>query len=163
MTINVNMKALILSVMLWVFSSASADECRHDNQNFHCVKYIKNYDADTITFDIPNTHPLIGKNVNIRVTGVDTPEVRTKNQCEKEKARTAKKLVKNLLKNAKRIDLKNVSRGKYFRIVADVVIDGKSLSYYLLKNGLGVSYSGKKKRNVDWCKSNRDIASEYNN
>jgi len=155
------MKWLSLIFILISFS-ATAEDCMHDANTFRCVKYVKNYDADTITFNVPGVHPLIGKKINIRVQGVDTPEVRTKNKCEKEKARNAKKLVGNLLKNAKRIDLQNVSRGKYFRIVADVIIDGKSLSYYLLKNGLAYSYDGGTKKKVNWCKSNREIASENN-
>jgi hypothetical protein len=28
---------------------------------------IRNYDADTITFDIPNVHPLIGDKISVRV------------------------------------------------------------------------------------------------
>lgn len=155
------MKWLSLIFILISFS-ATAEDCMHDTNTFRCVKYVKNYDADTITFNVPGVHPLIGKKINIRVQGVDTPEVRTKNKCEKEKARNAKKLVGNLLKNAKRIDLQNVSRGKYFRIVADVIIDGKSLSYYLLKNGLAYSYDGGTKKKVNWCKSHREIASENN-
>lgn len=155
------MKWLSLIFILISFS-VTAGDCKHDANTFRCVKYVKNYDADTVTFNVPGVHPLIGKKINIRVQGVDTPEVRTKNKCEKEKARNAKKLVGNLLKNAKRIDLQNVSRGKYFRIVADVIIDGKSLSYYLLKNGLAYSYDGGTKKKVNWCKSNREIASENN-
>ena len=124
------------------------------------MNYIKNYDADTVTFDIPNVHPLFGKKINIRVSGVDAPKIRTKNSCEKEKAGNAKNLVANLLKNAKRIDLRNIGRGKYFRVVADVIIDGKSLSHYLLKNGLAYSYDGGTKKKMDWCKSHRGIASE---
>lgn len=143
-----------------VFAQNSQQECLHTAKSFQCVKYVKNYDADTVTFNIPNIHPLIGEMVNIRVRGVDTPEIKTKNQCEKEKARHAKKLVENLFKNAKRIDLQNIERGKYFRIVADVILDGKSLSHYLLKNGLAVSYNGGTKQNIDWCKSTRDIASQ---
>ena len=112
-------------------SSFAQKSCEHDENNLRCVKYVRNYDADTVTFNIPKVHPLLGKKVNIRVSGVDTPEIRTKNKCEKEKARNAKKLVANLFKHAKRIDLENIKRGKYFRIVADVIIDGKSLTYYL--------------------------------
>lgn len=103
---------------------------------------------------------MFGKKLNVRVSGVDTPELRTKNRCEKEKARHAKKLVTNLLKNAKRIDLINLERGKYFRLVAEVMVDGKSLSEYLLKNGLGYGYQGGTKKKMDWCRSLRDIASE---
>jgi endonuclease YncB( thermonuclease family) len=124
------------------------------------VKYIKNYDADTVTFDVPNVHPLLGKNINVRVSGVDTPEVKTTNSCEKKKAINAQKLVANLLSKAKRIDLTNVQRDKYFRVIADIIIDGQSLSQYLLKNGLAYSYDGGTKKNINWCKSNREIATE---
>lgn len=139
---------------------SSQSECGHSSNAFRCVKYVKNYDADTITFNIPNVHPLFGKKISIRVLGVDTPEMRTKNKCEKEKAKNAKKLVRSILKHAKRIDLINLKRGKYFRVVADVIIDGKSLTHYLLKNGLAYSYDGGKKRKIDWCKSHRSLASE---
>ena len=141
-------------------SSFADDLCKHDAHNLRCVKYVRNYDADTITFNVPNIHPLIGKRINVRVSGVDTPEISTKNKCEKEKARSAKKLVANLFKNAKQIDLENIQRGKYFRIVSDIKIDGKSLSHYLIKNGLAYSYDGGTKRKIDWCKSSREIASE---
>jgi len=123
------------------------------------VQYLKNYDGDTVTVKIKNTHPLIGKSISIRVNGIDTPELRTKNTCEKEKARTARKLVKNLLSKANRIDLLNIKRGKYFRVVADVIYDGKKLKDALVKNGLAYEYYGKKKPSVDWC-SKRIIASE---
>ena len=137
-------------------------ECKHDSNNFRCVKYVKNYDADTITFNIPSTHPLLGKKINIRVYGVDTPELRTKNRCEKIKALEAKSIVTNLLIKANRIDLENVQRGKYFRIVADVKFDGNSLKNYLLKQGLAYKYYGKTKVKIDWCQSKRSIASMNN-
>jgi endonuclease YncB( thermonuclease family) len=126
------------------------------------VKYIRNYDADTVTFDIPGIHPFFGKKINVRVAGVDTPEIRTKNKCEKSKARNAKKLVTNLLKNANKIDLINVRKDKYFRILADVQVDGASLSNYLLKNGLAYEYDGGTKAVVDWCKFKRSVATDKN-
>lgn len=151
---------LISSLFFLSFSLlSSTKDCNHDATSFRCVEYVKNYDADTITFNIPSVHPLIGKQINVRVLGVDTPEVRTKNKCEKDKGRNAKRLVKSLLKQAKRIDLVNIKRGKYFRVVADVVIDGQSLSTYLLKNGLAYAYNGRTKAKVDWCKPLREISS----
>lgn len=149
---------LIVIVFLWSLVFADSEQCQHSSKAFRCVEYVKNYDADTITFNIPNVHPLFGRKINIRVSGVDTPEIRTKYSCEKLKARSAKKLVKSLLKKAKRIDLINLERGKYFRVVADVVVDGKSLSTYLLKNGHAYAYNGGKKKIMDWCKSHREIA-----
>ena len=151
---------IILLLMLFPVYSFSKDSCLHDDGNFRCVKYVKNYDADTITFNIPNIHPLIGNKINVRVLGVDTPEIRTKDKCEKKKARYAKKKITKILKKAKRIDLENIKRGKYFRIVADVKVDKKSLTEYLLENGFAYAYDGGTKRKIDWCKSYREIASE---
>lgn len=154
---------ILLSLFILFSFSIYGENCNHTATSFKCVKYLKNYDADTVTFSIPSMHPIIGKKINIKVLGIDTPEIRTKDKCEKEKARNAKRLVKNLLKNAKRIDLIDVKRGKYFRIVADVIIDGISLNNYLLKNGLAYSYDGGKKKKMNWCRSTRDIANENAN
>lgn len=129
-----------------------ADDCAHTSDRFNCVKYVRNYDADTITFDIPNVHPLIGKNIGIRVRHVDTPEIRGKLPCEKEAARNSRRLVENLLKRGQRIDLVNIDKDKYFRILADVYIDGADLKDYLLKNNLAYRYEGKTKQKVDWCR-----------
>ncbi|MCR9205338.1 MAG: thermonuclease family protein [Halobacteriovoraceae bacterium] len=135
--------------------------CKHTSDSFRCVKFVKNYDADTLTVNIPGLHPLVGKKMKIRVSGVDTPEIRTKDKCEKQKARHAKKLVRNLLKGAKVINLLNIERGKYFRIVADVEIDGIVLGDYLVKNGLGYPYRGGTKQKVDWCQDLKTLAKQF--
>ena len=86
---------VLLSIFLFFIilplNLAGRENCYHDDHNFRCVRYIKNYDADTITFEIPLVHPLLGKNISIRVNGVDTPEIRTKNKCEKEKGKIGQK------------------------------------------------------------------------
>ena len=113
--------------------------------------YLRNYDGDTITFNLPNLHPIIGKKIAVRVNGIDTPEIR--GNCDKEKynAEQAKGWVEDLLKDAERIDLKNLQRGKYFRIVADVYADGENLAEALVDSGMAVRYNGGKK-NARWCK-----------
>ncbi len=118
--------------------------------DFNDVQYIRAYDGDTITVTIPNTHPLFGKHTSIRVLGIDTPEIRGKCVLEKRLALDARRLVRDVLKNAKRIDLKNASRGKYFRIVAKVEADGVDLSAYLVVKDLAVPYDGGTKVK-DWC------------
>ena len=47
--------------------------------------------------------------------------------------------------------MSSVTRGKYFRVVADVKYGGKDLKRELFKHNYGVPYEGKKKMNVDWC------------
>ncbi|MEE8448006.1 MAG: thermonuclease family protein [Thermodesulfobacteriota bacterium] len=65
-------------------------------------------------------------------------------------AREAKKLVNQMLSQAGRIDLVDVGRGKYFRILADVVADGKDLAAVLIEKGLAVRYAGGRKTK-SWC------------
>lgn len=156
----------LFGMMFVTQSSYSADEtaienCLHDATTFRCVKYLRNYDADTVTVRIPDVHPLIGENISVRVNGVDTPEIKGKLPCEKSAAKTAKNLVENLMKRAKRIDLKNVGRDKYFRILADVEVDGQLLSSLLLKNHLAYEYHGETKAKTDWCEfQKRGVATE---
>ncbi|MFN3454702.1 MAG: thermonuclease family protein [Pseudobdellovibrio sp.] len=141
-------------------SASSNLTCEHDEKTFRCVKFIKNYDGDTLTFDIPNTHPLLGKKISIRVAHLDTPEIKGKLPCEKNAARIAQNLIENLLKNAKTINLENVQRDKYFRILADVVVDGRSVKEVLMKNNLAYGYEGGTKQKVDWCQNLRLPASK---
>ena len=81
--------------------------------------------------------------------GVDTPEMRGKCQSEKLAARRAKQHTVALLRSAKVIELTNMQRGKYFRILANVIIDGKSLGDSLVSNGLARIYDGGKRGG--WC------------
>lgn len=131
--------------------SRAEDPCAHDDKNFRCVVYVSNYDADTITFNIPNLHPLVGEKISVRVRGVDAPEIKGQLPCEKNTARTAKRLIENLMRRSKRIDLNDVARDKYFRILANVIVDGRNLSEILLKNNLAYAYGGKTKKKVNWC------------
>ena len=112
--------------------------------------YVRNYDGDTVTFNLPELHPIIGEKISIRVNGIDTPEIRGK--CEKEKydAKQVKEMVADILKDAEQIVLRNMERGKYFRIAADVIVDGESLGDMLIEAGVAVRYSGGKKTHK-WC------------
>ena len=84
------------------------------------------------------------------MNGIDTPEINGK--CEKEKydAQQARDMVADILKDAERIDRKNMKRGKYFRIAADVIVDGENLADILIEASVAIQYSvGKKTKN--WC------------
>ena len=113
-------------------------------------KVISVYDGDTFRVNIDSLPPIVGKNIAIRVNGVDTPEIRGKCQYEKNLALEARDFVRGKLANAKEIKLTNLQRGKYFRVVANVVVDGVSLGQELLDNELAYEYSGGKK--LKWCK-----------
>ncbi len=112
-------------------------------------KVISVYDGDTFRVNIGSLPPIVGKNIPIRLEGVDAPEIQGKCQYEKDLAIKARDFVRSKLDNAKEIMLNNLQRGKYFRIVADVTVDGVSLEKELLENELAYKYSGGKKSS--WC------------
>jgi len=62
----------------------------------------------------------------------------------------ARNLVRRMLGQARQIDLLDADRGKYFRIVARVVANGKDVGASLIDRGLAVAYDGGTKMK-DWC------------
>ena len=146
-----NTKLTFLLSLTFLISGSSKVHATQMFGDYEGAIYVRNYDGDTITFNLPNLHPIIGKKIAVRINGIDTPEIRGK--CDKEKydAKQAKGMVEDLLKDAERIDLKNIQRGKYFRIIADVYADGENLAKALVDSGMAVRYNGGKK-NSRWCK-----------
>ena len=84
-------------------------------------------DGDTFACDIDEHSAIAGKNISIRLRGINTPELRSKNEDERKSAILEKQRLSDLLKNARTIELRNLGRDKYFRINADVYIDGEPL------------------------------------
>ncbi|MCY4561251.1 MAG: thermonuclease family protein [Flavobacteriaceae bacterium] len=114
------------------------------------VNYV--YDGDTFYADLNCNFDVFCKKIPIRIARIDTPEIRGDCQKEKDKAKEAKNYLNNLLNNAQTIEIKNVERGKYFRIVADVYIDGELYADKIIHRGLATPYGdayGWKKKN--WC------------
>ena len=120
-------------------------------EDINNVKVVDVYDGDTIYVDLECKYDVLCKRIPIRLSHIDTPEMKTKNECEHIKAKIAKELVKHSIKYASVIDLKDVSRDKYFRIDADVYFDNVNLNNLLIRKHLAYSYEGKKKQKIDWC------------
>lgn len=114
------------------------------------TQVISIYDGDTIRVNINNLPPIIGQNIRIRLSNIDTPEI--KGQCSREKklALIARDRLRQLVNNAHTIEIHNLQRGKYFRIVADLMLDGQNASDILIHENLGVPYKGGKKIH-SWC------------
>lgn len=100
------------------------------------------YDGDTFRATIPDYPPIIGQDMPIRIRGIDCPEIRDKRKEERQLAVRAREFTKSKLKNGTVIRLKNIQRGKYFRIIADVEIDGKDLGSMLIQARLARRYDG---------------------
>ena len=100
-------------------------------------------DGDTLTVDIEGWPPLVGKRIGVRLAGVNTPELRANDPAERERAQAAKAFTCSLAPPGTAVELRNIRRGKYFRIVADVYAGGKNLAERLLERGFGRAYAGR--------------------
>ena len=105
-------------------------------------KIVRVYDGDTFFANIDGWPPLIGKVIGVRVAGIDTPELRTKSASEKQRAIEARALASKMLRGATVVELCNIRRDKYFRILADVHVDGQNLAEVLIRNQLARPYDG---------------------
>jgi micrococcal nuclease len=102
------------------------------------LKVTKVHDGDTFKVNLNCDLDLFCKDVAIRPTGYDAVELTSAEN--KADAIAAREQLRDLLVNAQRIELRNVKRGKYFRIVADVYIDNVKLSDIMLDTGLVKPY-----------------------
>jgi endonuclease YncB( thermonuclease family) len=103
------------------------------------------YDGDTFRCNLEGYPPIAGEGISIRINGIDTPEMRDNRPKIKALARKAKQYTVQRLREGKQIILRNMQRGKYFRIVADVYVDDCSLGQELISAGLAKPYDGGKK------------------
>jgi len=137
----------MLSKLLYCFLFLiSSNLYANDYGNVIVSRVTNVYDGDTFRVDIDQWPALIGKNAPIRINNIDTPELRAQCANEKRLALLAKKFTQDKLQHANIIELKRLNRGKYFRITADVFIDGESLAEGLLAAGFAKVYSGKVKK-----------------
>lgn len=109
------------------------------------------YDGDTLRVDLDLLPPIIGENIPIRLRGIDTPEIQGRCNQEKTLAYAARDRLHQLIQQATIIEARNISRGRYFRIVADLILDNINVAELLLSENLAVRYNGGKK-NHSWCR-----------
>ena len=83
---NGRMKTKPLTFLLaltFLISGSTIVKAKQSFGDYEGAIYVRNYDGDTITFNLPNLHPIIGKKIRVRLNGIDTPEI--KGKCDKEK------------------------------------------------------------------------------
>lgn len=111
---------------------------------------IKVYDGDTIT--VASKLPYIYSPLyrfQIRLTGIDSPEIKSKCEKEKQAALVSRKALEELILH-KTVYLKDIQQEKYGRILCNIYINnGKKdllcVNQWLLENNYAVPYDGKTK------------------
>ena len=111
------MKYFLTILFTLSLGSAHALTCNH----------AKVIDGDTIRCDIADLPEIFGKDISVRLKNCDSPEIRTSNKAEKTAGYMAKQELSSQV-TGKHIELRNMSRGKYFRLVADVYADSAKLT-----------------------------------
>lgn len=137
------LKTIYLSIAIISYQTALAANFIQPDTQISSVASV--YDGDTIRVNIRNWPPVAGQNIGVRIRGIDTPEMHDSRPEIRAKAIQAQKYVSKRLNGKHVIILRNIGRDKYFRLLANVEIDGQDLSADLLKTGLARPYDGGKK------------------
>lgn len=116
------------------------------------------YDGDTIRVDIDHWPAIFGKDMSIRLAGIDTPEIRGAD-CAEEKSLSyvARDRLSALLESADHVELRNLGRDPFFRILAEVWADNTPVAETLIAEGLAHEYHGGDK--LSWCPSPTEVSS----
>ena len=111
--------------------------------------FISCYDGDTCKMRV-EVWPDITVETNVRLRGIDAPEIASKCATERVLARAARDDLSALLANAVMITLTNVEADKYGgRVLADVRSDGIQVGVLLIEAGLARPYAGGSR--LSWC------------
>lgn len=121
------MKRILLLLGLLLLCGCSTHQSEQRYPDVKVSRLLRVIDGDTFRCDIDEHSAIAGKNISIRLRGINTPELRSKDPEERLSAIFEKQRLSDLLTNARVIELRNIDRDKYFRIGADVYIDGEPL------------------------------------
>lgn len=105
-------------------------------------RVIRVVDGDTIVVDLRCKPDILCKNMKIRLLGIDTPEIRTLDKNLKRKGLIAKHQLKEEVRRGDYLELRKCRRGKYFRLVCDLRINGLSASELMISGGYARYYDG---------------------
>jgi len=107
-------------------------------------------DGDTVDVDIDLGFGVWLHKERVRIYGIDTPESRTRDLEEKKYGLAAKEFVKQFVKGNNIIlrTEKYDAKGKFGRILGDIIVDKVSMSDTMIKEHHAVPYYGQSKETI---------------
>jgi len=108
-------------------------------------------DGDTIDVVLDLGFDILHKS-RVRLYGIDTPESRTRNLDEKARGKMAGTYLKEAVEKGEKVVIQTKlkdSRGKYGRVLGNVVVDGVNINEAMIENFLAVAYFGQSKDDVE--------------
>ena len=120
-------------------------------------------DGDTIDVVLDLGFDILYKS-RVRLYGIDTPESRTRDKDEKARGKMAGSFLEEAIEDGEKVIIQTKlkdSRGKFGRILGDVVVDGININQLMVKCHLAVAYHGQSKNDVEAeHMRNRDVLIE---
>jgi endonuclease YncB( thermonuclease family) len=114
------------------------------------AELVRVVDGDTLNVSLKGMCPLLGEEIGIRIRGIDTPELRSPDLRVRALAIQAKQYVSEIMDSAKILELRDLERWIYFRLVADIYVDGLNVATALAEQDLALPYDGGKR--PDWSR-----------
>jgi micrococcal nuclease len=108
-------------------------------------------DGDTVDVVLDLGFDIFHK-CRVRLYGIDTPESRTRDLDEKARGKMAGSFLKESIDAGDKIVIQTKlkdSKGKYGRVLGDVVIDDVNINQLMVDKHLAVKYFGQSKQEVE--------------
>ena len=108
-------------------------------------------DGDTIDVVLDLGFSILHK-CRVRLYGIDTPESRTRNKDEKIRGKLASKFLQDAIDNGKKVVLRSKlkdSKGKYGRVLGEIIVDSININQSMIINHLAVAYFGQSKNDIE--------------
>ena len=96
-------------------------------------------DGDTVDITVDLGFSIFHK-VRVRLEGIDTPEVRTKDLREKAAGIAAADFLEQILEGVGQLTIKTSKQGKYGRYLGTIYKDGKNLNEVMIVEGYAERY-----------------------
>lgn len=116
----------------------------------YAAKIVEIYDGDTVTVDIDLGFNIIVANQKIRLSGIDTPEIRTIKKDDKEFGLLSRKKLSEQLPIGSWQKIQTIKSSnnddKFGRILGIFIMEnGQSLNQWMIDNNYAVNYNGENK------------------
>ena len=123
---------ILLFVFVFFVSALHADKIYNDELTY--FEYNGVWDGDTFYISINNIHAVFGKKIKVRIRDIDTPERGEVGYKESTEA------LRKILGDGSDMRILNLSRGSFFRLVADVYVGDVNVAEYMIKNNYAEVY-----------------------
>ena len=108
-------------------------------------------DGDTIDVILDLGFDILYR-TRVRLYGIDTPESRTRDKDEKVRGKLASAFLQEAIDNGSKVIIETKlkdSKGKFGRVLGNVIVDGININQQMIDNYLAVAYFGQSKTDIE--------------